>query len=93
VIRPGACSSRNPREACAPSSLSKSVSAAMLSIIAPLCFEAMRRRSARSRTARFDRSPVSGRARSISSGSRSTLVTAMMGSSRYMGRTGRNVGD
>src|SRR5699024_10757336 len=60
-----------------PSSLGRSASPAMPSIIAPFCFEAISRRSARSRTARFDCSPVSALARSMSCGSKSTLVTAI----------------
>lgn len=61
----------------APISRPRSVNSEIPSIIAPFCFAAMSRRNARSRTARFDRSPVSALARSMSRGSRSTLVTAI----------------
>jgi hypothetical protein len=62
-----------------PSSDSRSLKAEIPSIIEPFCFEAIRRRKARSRTARFDFSPVSALARSSNFRSKSALVTAMMG--------------
>lgn len=68
----------------APSPDSRSVNSATPSIIAPFCLEAISLRRARSRTARFERSPVRIRALSMSPGSRSTLVIAMVHPFHYM---------